>query len=64
MTRFAVALAGALLTSSLLFTGCLPTGHDVDEQKDPNYLNGRARVSSLDYRGALQEFEKAIERNP
>jgi LysM repeat protein len=46
-------------------TACLPsTDGSLDEQKDPHYLNGRARVSSLDYKGAIQEFEKALEANP
>jgi tetratricopeptide (TPR) repeat protein len=36
----------------------------LDEQKDPHYLNGRSRVSSQDYKGAVEEFEKALEANP
>ena len=36
----------------------------LDEQKDPHYLNGRSRVSSQDYKGAMEEFEKALEANP
>ncbi|MBA4149343.1 MAG: LysM peptidoglycan-binding domain-containing protein [Verrucomicrobia bacterium] len=64
MTRFAVALASALLAGSLLLGGCLPASRALNEQEDSNYLNGRARVSSLDYRGAIEEFEKAIANNP
>ncbi len=64
MTRFAAALMGALLTGTLFLTGCQPSAPEGDEQKDSHYLNGRARVSSLDYRGAIQEFEKALEINP
>jgi LysM repeat protein len=36
----------------------------LDEQKDPHYLNGRNRVSSQDYAGAIDEFEKALQANP
>ena len=36
----------------------------LDEQRDPHYLNGRSRVSSQDYKGAVEEFEKALEANP
>lgn len=64
MTRIAVALASALLAGSLLLGGCLPSTRVLDEQEDPNYLNGRARVSRLDYKGAIEEFEKAIANNP
>src|SRR5262245_18431444 len=46
-------------------SGCLPsTSNDVDEAKDLHYINGRNRASSLDYKGAIAEFEKALETNP
>ncbi|MEP6663268.1 MAG: tetratricopeptide repeat protein, partial [Verrucomicrobiota bacterium] len=35
-----------------------------DEQKDPHYLNGRALSRSQDYKGAVEEFERALESNP
>ncbi|MEO7514639.1 MAG: LysM peptidoglycan-binding domain-containing protein [Verrucomicrobiota bacterium] len=35
-----------------------------DEQRDPHYLNGRSRAGSQDYKGAVEEFEKALETNP
>ena len=60
----------ALIQSSTLFlvcaalVGCSPSAQENDEQKDAHYLNGRARVSSLDYTGAIEEFEKALETNP
>ncbi len=61
----ALVQCGALLLFSLGLTGCFPSSKgSADEQKDPHYLNGRARVSSLDYRGAIEEFEKALENNP
>ena len=45
--------------------GCLPSGHSqLDEEKESHYLAGKARVNSLDYQGALECFEKAIEANP
>lgn len=52
-----IFLCGALF-------GCLPSQDKADEQKDPHYLNGRARSASLDYAGAIEEFEKALETNP
>lgn len=50
-----------LLSSSGCDSG---TGTSLDEQKDPHYLNGRSRVASQDYKGAVAEFEKALDANP
>jgi LysM repeat protein len=36
----------------------------MDEEKESHYLAGKSRVSSLDYQGALECFEKALEVNP
>jgi len=56
------ALSG-LLTAAL--GGCLPPGYDpADEQKEPHYLAGKARVNSLDFRGAIESYQKALEVNP
>lgn len=50
---------------NLLLTGCIPSSEgNLDEQKDAHYLNGRARVTTLDYKGAIEEFVKALETNP
>jgi LysM repeat protein len=35
-----------------------------DEQKDTHFLQGKRRQQSMDYRGAVEAFEKAIEANP
>lgn len=53
----------ALLALGL--SGCLPPGSDpADEQQEPHYLAGKTRVNSLDFRGAIDSFEKALEVNP
>jgi len=50
---------------SLAGAGCFPSAQtSSDEQKDPHYVNGRSRVRSQDYKGAIEEFEKALEANP
>ena len=36
----------------------------LDEQKDANFLSGRNRVSTQDYKGAVEEFSKALRTNP
>lgn len=49
----------------VLLAACMPSSDGIlDEQKDPHYLNGRARVTALDYKGAMEEFSKALETNP
>lgn len=54
-----------ILILLLSFSGCDSGGNaSVDEQKDPHYLNGRSRVAAQDYKGAIEEFEKALEANP
>jgi LysM repeat protein len=35
-----------------------------DEQKNPHFMVGKERVSSRDFRGAIEAFERAIEVNP
>lgn len=58
--RCALALAAALCGQ-----GCRPGGPaGVDEQKEPYFLLGQNRASSLDYKGAVKAFEKALEANP
>jgi tetratricopeptide (TPR) repeat protein len=54
---FCVALAGCL-------AGCIPDESRVDEEKDPHFQRGRNLVNSQDYKGAVEEFEKALETNP
>ncbi|MBI4324765.1 MAG: LysM peptidoglycan-binding domain-containing protein [Chloroflexi bacterium] len=45
--------------------GCFPvTENALNEQKDPHFLAGKARLNSLDYQGAIDCFEKALEVNP
>jgi len=58
-------LYGLIVTALLAVTGCFPPSvGSADEQKDPYYLSGKRRVNSLDFNGALEDFEKALEANP
>lgn len=61
MSRFPALFGCAIL---LFFTGCLPGGSNLDEEKDPHYQRGRSLASSQDFKGAIVEFEKALETNP
>lgn len=64
--KFSRALLHGLTVATLLaVTGCFPpSAGTADEQKDPYYLSGKRRVNSLDFNGALEDFEKALEANP
>lgn len=50
---------------TLLGAGCMPRGSaSVDEQKDPWFLKGKRLLNGLDYQGAIEAFNKALEANP
>jgi len=54
-----------ILGLAFLLAGCFPPPEsNLDEQRDPHYLNGRRRAESQDHQGAIEEFEKALEVNP
>jgi LysM repeat protein len=56
MTFFALAL---------VLSGCGPAGlTQSDEQKEPHFLAGKSRISAMDYEGAIECFEKALQVNP
>lgn len=57
---------GALaLLAALLLGGCVESASSqLDEEKEPHFLAGKSRISSLDYDGAIEAFEKALEVNP
>lgn len=58
LSRF--LLAGLVL----VLTGC-PFGRNAsDEEKEPHFLAGKARVNAMDFRGAIESFQKALEVNP
>ena len=49
----------------LLLCGCWPAGPaPLDEQKESNFLTGKARAQDRDFDGALEAFEKALEVDP
>jgi LysM repeat protein len=66
MTWFRLArgcAAGILLILGM--TGCFPSGDSpLDEQKEPHFLTGKSLATQMDYQGAIDSFEKALEVNP
>lgn len=66
MTILASLFRTALvLCVSLALGGCLPaTQSQSDEENEPHFLTGKSRVTAMDYKGAIESFEKALEVNP
>jgi LysM repeat protein len=65
MTFQVKSLRWAMVLLGLATSGCFPSGRSpLDEQKEPHFLAGKARVNSLDYKGAIEAFERALEANP
>ncbi len=49
----------------LVWGGCAPSGPGVtDEEKEPQFLIGRSRVNAMDFGGAIESFQQALETNP
>lgn len=56
-------MTAVLLCAGL--SGCLPSGQgEYEEEKESHYLTGKNYVNSMDYQGAVEAFEKAVEVNP
>jgi tetratricopeptide (TPR) repeat protein len=52
-----------LLCASL--GGCLDSARSqLEEEKESHYIAGKTCLNSMDYRGAIEEFEKALRINP
>ncbi|HKS35613.1 MAG TPA: LysM peptidoglycan-binding domain-containing protein [Verrucomicrobiae bacterium] len=66
MTRLGGVLRCALLwLACVCLSGCfLWSGGSLDEQKDPNFLTGLSRRRAMNFSGAAEAFEKALEANP
>jgi tetratricopeptide (TPR) repeat protein len=60
-----VRLLPVLAGGALLLGGCLPTTHSqLDEEKEYHFLAGKSRINGMDYQGAIESFQKALENNP
>ena len=54
-----------LLSAALALSSCLPLAQSSsDEEKEPHFMAGKSLVNAMDYRGAVEAFEKALEANP
>lgn len=54
-----------ILLLSGIWSGCLPPGDSPqDEEKDPNFIEGRNYQNAMDYKGAIEAFERTVRANP
>jgi LysM repeat protein len=61
----ATLLSTLLLLGGLALSGCIPASQgQSDEEKEPHFLAGNSRVNAMDYKGAVESYEKALEVNP
>jgi LysM repeat protein len=66
MTFFSARSRGivSVLLVVLFAVGCSFSNDERDEKKDAHYLTGQSRRQNMDYKGAAEAFEKALEVNP
>jgi len=54
-----------LLLLCALVNGCEPGSQgQLDEEKEPHFIEGKRALTTMDPKGAIEEFEKAAEANP
>src|SRR5439155_7725180 len=54
-----------LIVVCCFLSGCLPNADTpIDDEKDPNFIEGRNHVNMMDYKGAVESFERAVQANP
>jgi tetratricopeptide (TPR) repeat protein len=64
MLRLRVMVRAGLLALAVWLSGCIPGDSHVDEEKDPHFQRGINLVNGQDFKGAVEEFERALETNP
>lgn len=53
------------VAAGVTLSGCgSSTIAGMDEEKEPQFLIGRSRVNAMDFQGAVEAFEQALEANP
>jgi tetratricopeptide (TPR) repeat protein len=49
---------------SAALAGCMPDQSQSDDEKEPHFVLGQSRMNAMDFQGAAEAFEEAIEVNP
>lgn len=48
-----------------LLSGCLPVSDSpIDDEKDPNFIDARKLYNMMDWKGAVEAYERTIQANP
>ena len=54
-----------MLLLIVIACGCdTPKGADLDEQKNPHFIEGKERTKARDIKGAIEAFQRALDANP
>jgi tetratricopeptide (TPR) repeat protein len=65
MSFLKLLYAALLVLASAVLSGCVPSApSQLDEEKEQHFLVGKSRLQQMDYHGAIESFEKALEVNP
>jgi LysM repeat protein len=66
MTSWKTVLSAAAgLLATLALSGCGPTVQSrAEEEKEAHFLAGKSLLKEMDYKGAIDSFEQALETNP
>jgi len=66
MVSFNALIRAALIVLAVgTLCGCMPSSRGpLDEQNELHFRKGKALVTALDYTGAIEAFERALEANP
>jgi tetratricopeptide (TPR) repeat protein len=60
-----IQLGALAALCGLAWSGCSPAGSVVtDEKREPHFLIGLSRITAVDYEGAIEAFQQALEGNP
>src|SRR5258708_6588698 len=63
--RFRMGEFGCLILLLAAAVGCAPQAQsELDEQKEPHYIEGKSKAAALDSKGAIESFENALQANP
>jgi tetratricopeptide (TPR) repeat protein len=58
-------IAWFALSVGIVLGGCMPPGQNQsDEEREPHFALGKSRINAMDYQGAVEAFQEALEANP
>ena len=63
--RNRLRLACFALWVGIALSGCMPPDQgQPDEEREPHFALGKSRINAMDYQGAVEAFQEALEANP